>query len=135
MYRLVAALLLTALSSAVNAQANFGLVCSSQNEPVPRLLKINGQQLRGFDYGGQTWFTFSSPSVDADKIEGWRNTGTGTFNNRFSVNRINGTWSSRTDMNYKDSESASGICVRKTDGEMDALASDYLAQLNNRRAF
>ena len=133
MNRLIAALLLVALSSAANAQENFGLVCSSENEPVPRLLKISGQQILGFDYGGQAWFEFAVPAVDADKIKGWRSAS--GYNNEFIVNRINGTWGSQTDMNYKSSGNASGICVRKTIGDMNALASDYLAQLNTRRAF
>lgn len=134
MYRLMAALLLTALSSAANAQANFGLVCSNQTEPVPRLLKINGLQLRGFDYGGQTWFSFAEPAIDADQISGYRVV---AYVNqwKFYVNRLNGTWSSETDMNYKRADAVSGVCVRKTIGEMEGLASNYLAQLNNRRAF
>lgn len=133
MYRLVAALLLTALSSSASAQANFGLVCSTQNEPVPRLLKINGLQLRGFDYGGQTWFLFSNAAVDADQISG--NRVVGYTQDIFSVNRLDGSWNSTTDMNYKNSSRVSGVCVSKTEDEMNALARSYLEQLNNSRAF
>lgn len=134
MYRLIAALLFAALSSSANAQVNFGLVCSSQNEPVPRLLKINGEQLRGFDYGGQTWFSFALAAVDADQISGTR-VNNGYLQASFRVSRIDGTWSSATDMNYKDGARVSGVCVRKTEDEMNALARSYLEQLNNRRAF
>ena len=133
MLRIIAALLFLSLSISANAQSNFGLVCSNETEPVPRLLKINGLQLRGFDYGGEVWFLFANAAVDADQISG--NRIVNTTQNRFSVNRLTGTWSSVTDMNYKNGESVNGVCVRKTEDEMNALARNYLAQLNNRRAF
>jgi hypothetical protein len=131
MYRLIAILLWTVSASTASAQASFGLVCSTQSESVPRLLTISGASVQVFDYGEETWKFFLTKSVDGDKI-----TGKMRYENSFNVNRIDGSWRSSTDMNYKTSiTTATGICVRKALNEMGQVAADYLAQLNARRAF
>lgn len=135
MYRLFVALLFTALSSSASAQASFGLVCSSQSEPVPRLLKISGSSVEFFGYGQETWQTLYSAAVDGDKISG-RAISKSNFQNFFGISRINGSWQSQTDMNFNSiATSTTGVCVRKTVNEMDRVASDYLDQLNEKRAF
>ena len=130
MYRLIVTLLWTILASTASAQASFGLVCSSQSEAVPRLLTISGSSVQFFDYGEEVWQYFDVASVEGDKISGRE-----FSRNDFNVSRIDGSWETRTDMNYEDSTKVTGICVRKTLNEMGQVAANYLAQLNNRRAF
>ena len=130
MYRLIAILLWTVLASTASAQVSFGLACSSQSEPVPRLLTISGARVQFFDYGEETWKTFYVSSVDGDKIRGNVIRQASIY-----VSRIDGSWEPLTDMNYKTSTTVTGICVRKTLNEMGQVAANYLAQLENRRAF
>lgn len=134
MYRLLAAFLFTALSSSATAQVSFGLVCSSQSEPVPRLLKISGSSVEFFGYGQEIWQNLYSTAVDGDKISG--RALSDKLQNSIIISRINGSWQSSTDMNFNSiATTSTGVCVRKTMNEMDRVASDYLGQLNDKRAF
>ena len=135
MYRLIAILLWTVSASTASAQVSFGLVCSSQSEPVPRLLAIRGSSITYFAYGQETWESLSLSAVDGDKISGGKTLYTSRDNYIF-INRIDGSWRSKTDINFNNiTATATGICVRKTLNEMGKVAADYLAQLNARRAF
>lgn len=131
MYRLIAALLITALSNSASAQSSFGLICSDQNEPVPRLLKIRPSEISYFSYTVNGWGKFHISTVDADQISGNLYMQSG-----ITINRLDGTWGSYTDINFKtDINLQSGVCIRKAIEEMDGIASNYLSMLNSNRAF
>jgi hypothetical protein len=87
-----------------------------------------------FAYGQETWETLYG-TVDGDKISG-RTIESGSYQRYILISRIDGSWRSQTDINFNSiTATATGICVRKTLNEMGEVAANYLAQLNNRRAF
>jgi hypothetical protein len=118
------------------AQTTLGLICKSESETIPRMLRIDlaAEAVLFFDLGRATWLGLSGVTITDSEISAYRYASS-RAQNTFSINRLEGTWESATETSFMSGTEQNGICISRPEIEMEQIAQDQLELLNQRRAF
>ena len=136
-FKTIVTLIALSASQIILAQTSIGLVCTSESESYQRHIKVklSNSEVEVYDFGLSAWRPVYKINITTSEIS-FARIRDSSYQRLFAIDRLDGTWKSNTSEDFYDSSiEHRGICVSKNYTEMNNIAAQELARINERRAF